>query len=481
MRSTLKSDSPRAFSFLHRRPGRAAASRLTTRGLRLEPLERRVLLAADLAFSKVGLVDSTVAGLPDRIDVGDTIAYKFTVENTGDEALTNVTVYDPLPGLSDVSPAVVETLAAGATEVFSATYTITQTDLDAGELSNKATATANAGVEVISRDATSIVDLEQVGELLVDKFLAENNDGDSSGDISVGDELTFGIAVANTGNVTLSDIDVHDVIVREGDDEALVVVPLLNDQGTPDDATDDVNNIGDANANGKLDVGETWSYEVHYTVAESDTADGQVFLQNVAVATAVTPRKEKETVKAADGLVLASGQGVGSPGYWKNHPEVWMDANQDGDIDNQDVLVIGDGAPDGEGFTLTTTEALRILDASQTQKGGDKRFTLGRSVIASWLNITVAGNNYDVGDIDVGAKIDEAVAWLMAFDADEDGNPFNDSVKKKELNQAWGEEGEALYEFLDEYNNTGLGIAIDRDTGEGVIDPAVVDEVLQNF
>ena len=102
-------------------------------------------------------------------------------------------------------------------------------------------------------------------------------------------------------------------------------------------------------------------------------------------------------------------------------------------------------------------------------------------MIASWLNITVAGNNYDVGDIDVGAKIDEAVAWLMAFDADADGNPFNDSVKKKELNQAWGEEGEALYEFLDEYNNTGLGIAIDRDTGEGVIDPAVVDEVLQNF
>ncbi len=295
----------------------------------------------------------------------------------------------------------------------------------------------------------------------------------------------FGIEVANTGNVTLSDIDVHDVIVREGDDEELVVVPLLNDQGTPDDATDDVNNIGDANANGKLDVGETWSYEVHYTVAESDTADGQVFLQNVAVATAVTPRKEKETVKAADGLVLASGQGVGSPGYWKNHPEVWMDANQDGVIDDQDVLVIGDwngdGTPDDQGFTLTTTEALRILDASQTQKGGDKRFTLGRSVIASWLNITVAGNNYDVGDINVGEKIDEAAAWLMAFDADSDGNPFNDSVKKKDLNQAWGEEGEALYEFLDEYNNTGLGIAIDRDTGEGVIDPAVVDEVLQNF
>jgi hypothetical protein len=326
-----------------------------------------------------------------------------------------------------MSPAVVETLAPGETAVFSATYTVTQADLDAGELSNTATATANAGG--ISMDATSTVNLEQVGELLVDKFLAENNDGDSSGDISVGDELTFGIEVANTGNVTLSDIDVHDVIVREGDDDALVVVPLLNDQGTPDDATDDVN-IGDTNANGLLDVGETWSYEALYTVAENDAAEGQVFLQNVAVATAVTPLEE--TVKAADGLVLASGEGVGSPGYWKNHPEVWMDANQDGVIDDQDVLVIGDwdgdGAPDDQGFTLTTTEALRILDASQTQKGGDKRFTLGRSVIASWLNITVAGNNYAVGDIDVGEKIDEAAAWLMAFDADSDGNPFIVSV-----------------------------------------------------
>ncbi len=229
-------------------------------------------------------------------------------------------------------------------------------------------------------------------------------------------------------------------------------------------------------------MSETWLYEAIYTVADADTVDGQVFIQNVAVATATTPADE--VVKAADGLVLASGQGVGSPGYWKNHPEVWMDTNADGVVNDQDVIVIGDwdgdGTSDGQGLALTTMEALQILDASQTQKGGDKRFTLGRSLVASWLNITVAGNNYAIGDVDVGEKIDESIAWLLSFDADGDGNPFNDSVKKKDRNQAWGGSGEALYEFLDEYNNTGLGIAIDRDTGEGVIDPAVVDEVLQN-
>lgn len=309
----------------------------------------------------------------------------------------------------------------------------------------------------------------------------KNNDADGSGEISVGDELTFEIKVGNDGNVTLDNVTVTDMVVREGDDEPVAVTPVLDDQGTPDPADD--RNVGDTDLDGLLDVGETWFYEAVYTVADADSVEGQVFIQNVGVATATTPADDVE--KAADGIVLAGGQGVGSPGYWKNHPEVWMDSNGDGNVDNLDVLVIGDwdgdGIPDDQGFTLTTTTALQILDASQTQKGGDKRFTLGRSLIASWLNVTVGGNNYAIGDIDVGEAIAESTAWLLAFDADGDGNPFNDKVSKKELNQAWGDSGETLYEFLDEYNNTGLGIAIDRDTGEGVIDPAVLDEILQNF
>jgi len=450
------------------------------RALRVEPLERRTLLAADLLLGKVGVVDPAAVGSPDQVDAGDTITYQYSVENTGDEALANISISDPLPGLGAISPPVVESLLPGGTATFSATYTVTQADLDAGLVTNTATATT-AGGEAISRAATAEVILQQVGRLAVDKSLSANNDADASGDISVGDELTFAIEVSNQGNVTLDNVAVHDVIVREGDDQPIDVLPVLNDQGTPDPADD--KNVGDTDGDGLLDVGETWAYRAVYTVADADSFNGQVFLQNVAVATATTPGGE--AVKAADGLLLAGGQGVGSPGYWKNHQEVWMDANGDGVVNDQDVLVIGDwngdGVPDGEGITLTTSTALGILDASQTQKGGDHRVTLGRSLVAAWLNITVADNNYAIGDVDVGAKVDESIAWLLAFDADGDGNPFNDPVKRKDLNQAWGESGEALYQFLDEYNNTGLGIAIDRDTGEGVIDPSVVDEVLQNY
>ena len=460
-----------------RRFGRRSESVSGPRGLRLEPLERRVLLAADLTLAKEAVIDPTVVDPADRVDVGDVITYEYTVENTSDagEVLTDVSVSDPQPGLSDISPEVVETLAPGETAVFTATYVVTQADLDAGLVSNTATATATDpdGGEVTDI-ATVDVELEQVAQLLVDKSLGANDDADESGDVSVGDELTFAIEVTNSGNVTLANLAVDDVIVREGDDEPVPVEPVLDDDGF---------NVGDFDQDDLLDVGETWQYQAVYSVADADSFDRQVFLQNVAVATATAPADD--VVKAADGLVLAGGQGVGSPGYWKNHRDVWMDTNGDGVVDDQDVLVIGDwdgdGTPDGQGIVLTTTEALWLLDASQSQRGGDKRVTLGRSLVAAWLNITVAGNNYAIGDVDVGATVDEAIAWLLAFDTDGDGNPFNDPVKRKDLNAAWGQTGEALYEFLDEYNNTGLGIAIDRDTGEGVIDPAVVDEVLDSY
>ena len=444
------------------------------RRLKIEPLERRLLLAVD--FTKVGVLDSTVVAPDDATDAGDTIAYEFTVANTGDQALENVSIDDP--GLT-VEPQSVDLLPAGETAVFTATYVVTQDDLDAGVVENTATVLVDGQQD--GDPVTATVQLEQVPSLLVDKFLDANDDADASGDISVGDQLTFGIEVTNDGNVTLENVSVDDVIVREGDDEVIDVSPVLDDQGTPD--PDDDVNVGDTDMDGQLDPGETWAYEANYMVTDADSIVGQVFIENVAVATATDPNGEE--IQSADGLALASGDGVGSPGYWKNHGDTWMDTNGDDEIDDQDQLVIGDwdgdGSPDGQGIVLTTTEALRILDASQSQKGGDKRVTLGRSLIAAWLNITVGGNNYAIGDIDVGAKIDEAIDWLLEFDVDGDGDPFTDDVKRKEVRQAWGDTGEALYEFLDEYNNTGLGIAADRDTGEVLFDPAVIDEVLENL
>jgi uncharacterized repeat protein (TIGR01451 family) len=69
--------------------------------------------------------------------VGDVITYTFTVENTGNVTLSDISISDALPGLSAISPATIATLAPGATTSFTATYTITQTDLDNGSVSTQ--------------------------------------------------------------------------------------------------------------------------------------------------------------------------------------------------------------------------------------------------------------------------------------------------------------------------------------------------------
>ncbi|WP_188444637.1 DUF7507 domain-containing protein, partial [Belliella aquatica] len=71
--------------------------------------------------------------------LGDVITYTFTVENDGDFTLTNVGVSDALPGLSAITQiSGTTTLAPGGSAEFTATYTITQADVDNGSVVNTA-------------------------------------------------------------------------------------------------------------------------------------------------------------------------------------------------------------------------------------------------------------------------------------------------------------------------------------------------------
>ena len=74
--------------------------------------------------------------------VGETISYVFSVTNTGTVTLFNITLTDPLPGIV-ISGGPIEVLLPGETDdtTFTATYAITQADIDAGEVLNQATAT----------------------------------------------------------------------------------------------------------------------------------------------------------------------------------------------------------------------------------------------------------------------------------------------------------------------------------------------------
>src|SRR5690606_34416849 len=88
------------------------------------------------------------------VEVGGTIKYTFKVKNTGNVTLTNVMVTDP--GVT-VTGGPIASLAPGAedTATFSATYIVTQADIDAGKFSNQATA---IGTPPSGADVTDISD-----------------------------------------------------------------------------------------------------------------------------------------------------------------------------------------------------------------------------------------------------------------------------------------------------------------------------------
>jgi uncharacterized repeat protein (TIGR01451 family) len=71
---------------------------------------------------------------------GNTITYGFTVTNTGNTTLTNVSVNDPKLTPSNVT-LLATSLAAGASTTGTGTYTVTVADRTAGSVSNTATAT----------------------------------------------------------------------------------------------------------------------------------------------------------------------------------------------------------------------------------------------------------------------------------------------------------------------------------------------------
>ena len=85
-----------------------------------------------IAIDKTFII-TTDNGTPGSADPGDIITYNYAVTNTGNVTLSNVSVADvhsgsgapPVP-----APATVATLAPAATTNFSATYQVTQTDVD---------------------------------------------------------------------------------------------------------------------------------------------------------------------------------------------------------------------------------------------------------------------------------------------------------------------------------------------------------------
>ncbi|WP_439273798.1 DUF7507 domain-containing protein [Pseudochrobactrum sp. HB0163] len=158
-----------------------------------------------LTIKKTGtLDDKDNDGL---LDPGETITYTFVVKNTGNVTMSNVTVKDPLleqAGIT-VTPEP-QTLAPGESATFSATYTPTQAEIDAGKVENTATGTGTppSGVPVESPPDTTVT-LSQPASLTLEKA-GRFSDTDANSYASIGDTLTYNFTVINNGGRTVENV-----------------------------------------------------------------------------------------------------------------------------------------------------------------------------------------------------------------------------------------------------------------------------------
>ena len=242
-------------------------------------------LSAELvaATASIGLMKS--ADVESVDGAGDVITYTFVATNTGSLPLTDVTITDELPELSELScdqPAPAA-LAPAATLTCTATYTVTQADIDAGMVANTATLTGtDPDGYPVEDSAQEEVPATHAPSISVAKTASVQTAS------AVGEVIKYTMVATNTGNVTLTDVKIDDPLPGLAD--------LACDEAAP--AT--------------LAPGEQLTCEATYTVTAADLVAGEV--SNTASATGTPPKGEPVTGEGSAKVSVTAGSGGGTGG-----------------------------------------------------------------------------------------------------------------------------------------------------------------------
>ncbi len=205
---------------------------------------------------------------------GETITYSFTATNTGNVTLAGVGISEgAFTGSGTMSaltctPNQPAALAPGDTITCSATYVTSQSDVDAGGLTNHATATGTppTGSPVTSTDQVTVPATRTPALSLV-KTIASVGDANGNGKHDPGDVVTYQFVTTNTGNVTLTSVNVAETAFSgTGAMSAMTCSPV---------------------APATLAPGQVMTCTATYVVTQSDAAAGQI--TNTAIATGQAP------------------------------------------------------------------------------------------------------------------------------------------------------------------------------------------------
>jgi len=145
--------------------------------------------------------------------VGSVIAYQFVVSNSGNVTLSDIVVNDAL--LDTAATCAVTTLAPGANTTCTGVHTVTAAEVAAGNVHNSATVTGQPPTPpggptpstITSPPSTVDTATEQLPAITLVKSVT------STGPYGVGSVIAYQFVVTNSGNVTLTNIVVHDALL----------------------------------------------------------------------------------------------------------------------------------------------------------------------------------------------------------------------------------------------------------------------------
>ena len=228
-----------------------------------------ILFHPEVALTKAAVGDSfNDLNGNGRPDAGETINYTFDIANSGNVTLHGISLTDLVPAVT-LTGTPIDTLAPGAHDntSFTASYTITQADIDAGFFNNSAQAIViDPGVD--PPVATSHTVLPQDPHLTVEKTGTWVDGPENNHLANPGELINYSFTVTNDGNVTLHGLDLTD--------------PLVTNIVRGADISGNGDNI--------FDVGETWSFTGSYAINQTDIDAGHV--HNTVTAEALGPQNQ---------------------------------------------------------------------------------------------------------------------------------------------------------------------------------------------
>ena len=218
------------------------------------PVEQKPGLAIDKAI--MGISGGNGNGTLDAVN--DVISYAVTVTNTGNQTLNQVSINDPLTGLTITGL----NLSPNESQTYETSYTLTQEDLDTfgggnGFIENTATATSELTDPVSD---TESIELFVRSALSINKRLISITEGNGNTLVdATGDHLNYTVTVTNLGVITLTNVSVVDpstglnisgLTLAPGESQVFETTYVLTQQDLDDNGQGDgyIDNIATADS-----------------------------------------------------------------------------------------------------------------------------------------------------------------------------------------------------------------------------------------